>query len=124
MKGAFTSLLGRLPEVQHNDQGDPEKVLRYSVCRERAQFLERNAVPFGSSFRTSGEEIHAFIVELEQCEVDPRMRPGTTVEYFACSITPTGERLTIAYLWFASVAEAAAYGKRHGMSLLKGFRGS
>ena len=124
MKGAFTSLLGQLPEVQHNDKGESEKVLRYAVCRERKQFLERNGVPFGSSTRPTGEQIHAFIVELEAGEADPRMPQGTTVEYFACSILPSGERITIAYLWFSSVAEAIAYGERHGLSILKGFRGS
>jgi hypothetical protein len=31
MKGAFTSLLGQLPEFQHNDKGESEKILRYAV---------------------------------------------------------------------------------------------
>jgi len=124
MKGAFTSLLGELPEVQHNDQGDPEKVLRYRVLRDRIELLERIAVPFGSSVRLSGEFLHAFVVELEEGEVDSRMPEGTLVEYFVCSDKVGGNRSIIAYLWFASVADAITYGERHGLVILKGFRGS
>ena len=124
MKGAYFALLGQIPEVAHNDRGDPEKVLRYQVLRSRIGFLERHAVPFGATVLPTGDQILCFVVALEEGDEHRAMPPHTKVEYLACKVGADGSRITFAYLWFPSLTEAREYALRKGVNVMKGFRGS
>ena len=120
MHGIFGKLIGDWPTtISHNSKHSEEKQLRYSIGTERLSLLRANAQFFAYADTDQGR-IGAFLCELDEFDLDPRMPESTRFEYLA-GREADGEVMLFAYLWFSSLKEAKAYVLRHSMTFVGGW---
>lgn len=123
MKGIFIYILSEWPlRFEHNDKNSPEKKLRYTIGNDRIAFLRDNAQPFAYAATEQGQQV-AYLTELDEYDIDPRMPKSTKFEYIAGILTDNSDVRLFAYLWFDSLVSAKEYAKRHGMKIQGGWGG-
>jgi len=112
LRGVLHELLAQWKgEILHNDK-DAEKAARYELGRRRWKFLKKHALPFAIQDREVDgvmEQLVAFVVEIEEDDLDPLMPDTTRVEYFCGTKKGEENYVMFAYIWFNSIEEVKAY---------------
>ena len=122
MRGVYQKLLWEFPpRLMHEHGDDPERSQRYKIGENRLAFLRQHAEPFAYSAHGGGEQIAAFLVELDEADLDPEMLPDTRFEYLAGSVRADGAIVLFSYIWFRSLSDAKQYALRHGMRIEGGW---
>jgi hypothetical protein len=122
VRGVYRKLLWESPpRLSHEHGDDPDRIRRYRIGESRLAFLKEHAKPFAYRAKADGEQIAAFLAEVDQSDLDPEMPPDTRYEYLAGSVLADGTVVLYAYLWFRSLAEAKQYVLRHGMRIEGGW---
>ncbi len=121
MRGAYEKLKSLWPQEidrRHDDFG--VKASRYQTGSDRLSFLQQHAQPFAYRREENGDEIVAFLTELEPEDLDPRMPESIRCEYVCGKISGNGVCL-FSYIWFESIHDAHQYAIEHGMRIEGGW---
>ena len=122
MEGIRTALMANWDGViEHENHGDPQKEHRYRIGTQRAMLLKKIADPFAVKELESGEQLCAFLAELDKDDLDPGMPLATRFEYICGKRTHENRYQVFAYIWFESLRDARDYVVLHGMKIVGGW---
>lgn len=122
MRGVYQKLLWEFPpRLTHEHGDDPNRIRRYHIGESRLAFPKEHAEPFAYLAKGDGEQVVAFLVELDEFDLDVGMPTDTRYEYLAGSMLPEGKTVLYAYLWFRSLTDAKDYVLRHSMKIEGGW---
>ncbi len=119
--GILSSLLYNWKgQIDHNH--DQQKATRYQTGIDRAALLKNELQPFAiKDLKEIGEQQVAFLNDLDQYDLDPRMPLSARFEYVCGCRTNDNEYVVFAYIWFDSLQDAKNYVTKHGMRILGGW---
>lgn len=121
MRGIFFRLIAEWSgEIVHKDK-NPENATRYEIGRRRWRFLKANMTPFAYEQRKGPEEVAAFLIELDEDDLDASMPQETRYEYI-CGSVKNDQSVIFAYIWFESLEDAVNYATRKNMTIEGGWK--
>jgi hypothetical protein len=126
MQERFGHFIWNFPLViEHENHGDPERVLRYSIGLQRLRLLRRFAEPFAfgplERAKEHGEMIYAFLIPVTEDTRSSLLSEKVKYEYLVGSVIERKIFKLFGYLWFESLAEAKNYVTKKEMTIVGGW---